>query len=64
MVWFRQKKPKPKEQGKPKMASRVQRWALLHSGPWSTSVCSIVHLGCVPRHEHEVGDELGGVSPL
>ena len=52
------------EQQSPKMASQVQRWALLHSEPWRAFVCPIVHLGCVPLPKHEVGDELGAVSLL
>ena len=38
------------------MASQVQRWALFHSRPWRAPVCPIVHLGCLLRAVHQVGN--------
>ena len=55
---------KGKEHGSRNMAIQVQRWAFLHLGPLRASVCSVVHLGCVPRPVHKIGDELGGAYPM
>ena len=38
-----------KEHTLPNMASQVQRWALLHLGPWRASISPVVHVGCVPQ---------------